>query len=71
MQIYRKKNTEFVNFGTYLALFMYICPYVSRKRSNNEATEGGIELVRSYTDKFVIGASDIFVSSFTILVLAF
>ena len=57
MQIYRKKSTEFVNFVTYLTLY--------------EATEGGIELVRSYTDKFVIGASDIFVSSFTILVLAF
>lgn len=70
MQIYRKKNTEFVNFVTYLTLFLYICPYLSRKRGDYEATESGIELVRSCVDKFGIGASYMFVCGFAVLEIA-
>ncbi len=70
MQIYRKKNTEFVNFVTYLTLFLYICPYLSRKRGDDEATESAIELVGSRADKFGIGASYMFICSFAVLKIA-
>ena len=70
MQIYRKKNTEFVNFVTYLTLFLYICPYLSRKRGDYESTESGIELVRSCSEELGVGASYMFVCGFAVLEIA-
>ena len=71
MQIYRKKSTEFVNLVTYLTLFLYIRPKLSRKRGDDEATESAIELVRSGADKFGIGASYVLVSCLAVLDVEF
>jgi len=70
MQIYRKKSTEFVNFVTYLTLFLYVCPKLSRKRGDDEATESGIELVGGSAEELDVGAGNVFVSRFAVLEIA-
>ena len=70
MQIYRKKSTEFVNFVSYLTLFLYISPYLSRKRGNDEAAEGAIELVGYCAEELSISAGDVFVCGFAVLDVA-
>lgn len=71
MQIYRKKSTGFVNFVTYLTLFLYVCPKLSRKRGNDKATESAVVFVGGGAEETGVGTGDVFVCGFAVLDVAF